>query len=381
MLLRNQTLVNGPLAFVSEESGTFVPSMRERFLGWNVPPEHSDLVHPHWRAFLAPGKYWHIGLALIYTMLLVMSYVGNFCVIWIFSTSKSLRTASNMFIVSLAIFDIIMAFEMPMLIINSFMERMIGWEVGCDVYAVLGSISGMGQAITNAAIAFDRYRTISCPIDGRLNSKQAAIIIFFTWFWVTPFTVLPLLKVWGRFTTEGFLTTCSFDFLTEDQDTKVFVTSIFIWAYCIPLIFIVYFYSQLLKSIRNHEKMLREQAKKMNVKSLVSNQDKERSVEMRIAKVAFTIFFLFLLAWTPYATVAIIGAYGNRELLTPLSTMIPAVFAKTVSCIDPWIYAINHPRYRQELQKRCTWMGIREPEISHDSASAQTERIKPDESG
>lgn len=143
----------------------------------------------------------------------------------IVSRSKSLRTPSNMFIVSLAIFDIIMAFEMPMLVINSFMERMIGWEIGCDVYSVFGSISGMGQAITNAAIAFDRYRlqlfrfvivyylrieisnplflcrTISCPIDGRLNSKQAAIIIAFTWFWVTPFTALPLLKVWGRYTT------------------------------------------------------------------------------------------------------------------------------------------------------------------------------------
>lgn len=58
--------------------------------------------------------------------------------------------------------------------------------------------------------------------------------------------------------------------------------------------------------------VLRAQAKKMNVKSLVSNQDKERSVEMKIAKVAFTIFFLFVLAWTPYAVVALMGAYGNR---------------------------------------------------------------------
>ena len=63
-----------------------------------------------------------------------------------------------MFIVSLAIFDIIMALEIPMFIVSSFVERMIGWEIGCDIYAVLGSVSGMGQAITNAAIAFDRYR-------------------------------------------------------------------------------------------------------------------------------------------------------------------------------------------------------------------------------
>lgn len=50
-----------------------------------------------------------------------------------------------------------------MLIVNSFLERTIGWETGCDVYALLGAISGMGQAITNAAIAFDRYRS-ACAI-------------------------------------------------------------------------------------------------------------------------------------------------------------------------------------------------------------------------
>lgn len=378
MWVHNETILPGPMAFIGGVSGD-VPIIRDRLLGWNIPPEHSELVHPHWRGFIAPAKYWHISMALVYFMLLVLSLVGNCCVIWIFSTSKSLRTPSNIFIVNLAVFDLVMAMEMPMLIISSFLERMIGWEIGCDIYAFLGGVSGMGQSITNAAIAFDRYRTISCPIDGRLNAKQAAVIAGFTWFWAMPFSVLPLFKIWGRYTTEGFLTTCSFDYLSDDPDTKVFVMAIFIWAYVIPLTFIVYFYSQLIKSIRSHEKMLRDQARKMNVKSLVSNQDKERSVELRIAKVAFTIFFLFLLAWTPYATVALTGAFGNREALTPLATMLPAVFAKTVSCIDPWIYAINHPRYRQELQKRCQWMGIREPEVPHDTVSAQTEKLKADD--
>lgn len=59
--------------------------------------------------------------------------------------------------------------------------------------------------------------------------------------------------------------------------------------------------------------MLREQAKKMNVKSLASNkEDAGKSVEIRIAKVAFTIFFLFVCAWTPYAVVTMIGTFGDR---------------------------------------------------------------------
>ncbi|XP_012257660.1 opsin, blue-sensitive [Athalia rosae] len=374
----NESVLITPAAFVGGVGQ--VQQMQERLLGWNVPPEHAELVHPHWRGFLAPGKFWHIGLALIYFMLMVMSLVGNGCVVWIFTTSKCLRTASNMFVVNLALFDLVMMLEMPMLITNSFLERMIGWQLGCDIYATLGSIAGIGSAINNAAIAFDRYRTISCPIDGRLNGKQAAVIVALTWFWSLPFSLLPIGNIWGRYVPEGFLTTCSFDFLSEDQDTKVFVGAIFIWSYAIPITLIVYFYSQLIGSVRRHEKMLRDQAKKMNVKSLVSNQDKDRSTEMRIAKVAFTIFFLFLCSWTPYAIVAMIGAFGNRESLTPFSTMLPALCAKSVSCIDPWIYAINHPRYRQELQKRCQWMGIHEPEpTTHDSASATTEKMKTDE--
>ncbi|XP_014613625.1 PREDICTED: opsin, blue-sensitive-like [Polistes canadensis] len=377
MLLQNYTFENGPQAFVSGMGD--VQQMQERYLGWNVPPEHMGLVHVHWRAYLAPGKYWHIGISLIYFMLFVMSVVGNGCVVWIFTTSKNLRTPSNMFIVNLAIFDLVMAAEIPHFLINSFLQRIWGWELGCNIFALLGSISGIGQAITNAAIAYDRYRTISCPIDGRLNGSQAGLIIAFTWFWVLPFSILPLVEIWGRYVPEGYLTTCSFDFLSDNSDTRVFVGSIFIWSYAIPLSLIVYFYSQLIRSIRQHEKMLRDQAKKMNVKSLVSNQDKERCVELRIAKVAFTIFFLFLCAWTPYAIVAMIGAFGNSELLTPHVGMLPAIFAKSVSCIDPWIYAINHPRYRQELEKRCKWMGIREPEPVSDNVSAQTEKIKTDE--
>lgn len=115
--------------------------------------------------------------------------------------------------------------------------------------------------------------------------------------------------------------------------------------------------------------MLKEQARKMNVKSLLSNQDRQQSVEIRIAKTAFTIFFLFILSWTPYGIVSMIGAFGDRSTLTPLVTMIPAVCAKIVSCIDPWIYAISHPRYRQELEKRLPWLGIRETCDDNSSSS------------
>nr|BAM95291.1 B-sensitive opsin [Leptidea amurensis] len=378
-MANNFTDESGPMAYpfkmVSQE-------ITEHMLGWNVPAEHQDMVHDHWRNFPDVSKYWHYCLALIYTMLCVLSISGNGIVVWIFSTSKSLRSASNMFIVNLALFDLVMMLEMPYFIANSFTGKFLGWQTGCNVYAALGSVSGIGAAITNAVIAFDRYKTISCPIDGRINKVQALIMITFTWFWTVPFTVMPYFQIWGKFVPEGFLTTCSFDFFTDDQDTKVFVACIFTWSYVIPMTLICFFYSKLFSAVRLHEKMLQEQAKKMNVKSLASNKDDaSKSVEIRIAKVAFTIFFLFVCAWTPYAVVAMIGAFGDRSLLTPIATMIPAVCAKSVSCIDPWVYAINHPRYRAELEKRLPWMGVREPapETQSTNASTATSQSQPAE--
>ena len=113
---------------------------------------------------------------------------------------------------------------------------------------------------------------------------------------------------------------------------------------------IIYFYSQIVSKVFSHEKALREQAKKMNVESLRSNQSPaSQSAELRIAKAAIAICSLFVASWTPYAVLALIGAFGDQALLTPGVTMVPACACKFVACLDPYVYAISHPRYRWVL--------------------------------
>ncbi|XP_054288542.1 opsin-3-like [Macrosteles quadrilineatus] len=373
-MMLNDSFVSQPLAFrggMMEE---------EHMLGWNIPPEHAGLVHPHWKQFLAPDLSSHFMLAAIYSMLMIMNTSGNFIVIYLFFTTKSLRTPSNVFVVNLAIFDLCMMLDMPMLIINSFYQRPIGWEFGCDMYGLFGSIAGIGSAINNAIIAYDRYRTIAFPLDGRLTYKQTLLLVLFAWAYALPFSISPINNYWGKYVPEGYLTTCSFDYLTQDENTRVFVGSIFVYSYCIPMFLIILFYSQLIGHVRQHEKMLKEQAKKMNVKSLSSNQDAaQKSVEIRIAKVALTIFFLFVCSWTPYALVALTGTFGDRSILTPMVGMIPAVFAKVVSCVDPWVYAINHPRFRAQLAKKFPMLGGSDDMVS-DTVSVATEKTQASDS-
>lgn len=58
-----------------------------------------------------------------------------------------------------------------------------------------------------------------------------------------------------------------------------------------------------------------------------------------------------MFAWTPYCVVSLFGILGFGENISPLTSMIPAIMAKIAACIDPYLYAVTHPRFRGELQK------------------------------
>ena len=52
--------------------------------------------------------------------------------------------------------------------------------------------------------------------------------------------------------------------------------------------------------------------------------------------------------------------------------MLPAMASKTVSCIDPWVYAASHPKYRLQLEKRVPWLGITEKNLPTESENKST---------
>nr|APY20653.1 ultraviolet sensitive opsin [Pogonus chalceus] len=340
------------------DSGRPLPRVAEvgqRMLAWNVPP--SELIHipEHWLTYPEPEASIHYLLGLLYIGFFVVACLGNGLVIWVFSTAKSLQTPSNIFVVNLAICDFIMMLKTPIFIYNSFSRGFATGHVGCQIFAFMGSLSGIGAGMTNACIAYDRYTTIAKPFDGKLTRTKALFMTGCIWAYTIPWGILPLLEIWGRFVPEGFLTSCTFDYLMNTFDNHMFVAVIFTFSYVVPMSLIIYYYSQIVSHVVSHEKALREQAKKMNVESLRSNQNQQStSVEIRIAKAAITVCFLFVASWTPYAVLALIGAFGNQALLTPGVTMIPACACKFVACIDPYVYAISHPRYRVELQKKIT---------------------------
>lgn len=74
-----------------------------------VPPEMAHLVDHHWHQFPPMNPLWHSILGFAIFVLGCISIIGNGMVVYIFTSTKSLRTPSNLLVVNLAVSDFLVS--------------------------------------------------------------------------------------------------------------------------------------------------------------------------------------------------------------------------------------------------------------------------------
>ncbi|XP_023345332.1 compound eye opsin BCRH1 [Eurytemora carolleeae] len=153
---------------------------------------------------------------------------------------------------------------------------------------------------------------------------------------------------WGSYALEGFLVTCSYDYLKEDLNSKSFILYTLVTHFFLPMAFVIFFYLQIARAVICHEKAMQKQAKKMNIYSLRTKEE-DQSIEVKIAKVSITNVLLWIGTWGPYAIVVLIGLIGQHQIITPLFSGLPGLLAKTNSSLNPLVFAISHPKYREAM--------------------------------
>nr|CAD7446631.1 unnamed protein product [Timema bartmani] len=312
-----------------------------------VPPEMLHLVDAHWYQFPPINPLWHGLLGFVIGVLGMISVIGNGMVVYIFSSTKSLRTPSNLLVVNLAFSDFLMMFTMsPPMVINCYYETWVLGPFMCELYAMLGSLFGCGSIWTMTMIALDRYNVIVKGLSARpMTNKTAMLRILFVWLMSVAWTLFPM------YVPEGNMTACGTDYLTKDWVSRSYILVYSFFVYFLPLFTIIYSYFFIVQAVTAHEKQMREQAKKMNVASLRSAEAANTSAECKLAKVALMTISLWFFAWTPYLVINYAGIFEGVTI-TPLFTIWGSLFAKANAVYNPIVYGISHPKYRQALYRK-----------------------------
>uniref|UniRef100_A0A0A9W8I3 Opsin, ultraviolet-sensitive n=1 Tax=Lygus hesperus TaxID=30085 RepID=A0A0A9W8I3_LYGHE len=311
--------------------------------GWYTE-DYEELVNEYWMDFVPATTQAHYTFALIYLILTTISLAGNVLVFTMIIKFKSLQTPSNYLVANLAVADFFMMSRGPIFIYNCLYKGPVAGYVGCQIYGVIGGLTGVGAIMSLALIAKDRYSVIVHPFDQgyKMTKTKATLSITFIWAYAAVFATMPLTGASlgiKPYVPEGYLTSCSFDYVSTDSVNRIFILCFFLCAWFVPTIIITTSYFKILKHV------LTASVTRMG------QERQQRKGEVRLAAVVLLVIAVWFLSWTPYATVALIGISGNRHILTPLGTMVPAVFCKTAATIDPFIYALSHPRFRNILFK------------------------------
>ncbi len=100
--------------------------------------------------------------------------------------------------------------------------------------------------------AFNSYLVISRPfnLSGKPTRRWAYSISLLAWLYSALFASLPFFGV-GKYVPEGYLTGCSFNYLSVDLTSRIFILVFFIGAWMVPMIIIVYSYVVIIRTAVN----------------------------------------------------------------------------------------------------------------------------------
>ncbi|CAG9807712.1 unnamed protein product [Chironomus riparius] len=358
-------------AFAAYQSGSFGGNLTVLDL---VHPEMRHMVSDHWSQFPPMNPLWHSILGFTIFCIAIISMIGNYVVISVFTSTKSLRSPSNLLVVNLAFSDFLMMFTMgPPMVMSCYHETWIYGPLACELYAAAGSLFGCVSIWTMTLIAFDRYNVIVKGLSGKPMTKSDAMVRIATiWLLALIWTGAPFFG-WCRYVPEGNMTACGTDYLSQDWGSRSYILVYAVFVYFTPLLMIIYSYFFILQAVAAHEKNMRDQAKKMNVASLRSSENVNQSAECKLAKVALMTISLWFMAWTPYLIINFTGVLTSTKI-TPLATIWGSLFAKANAVYNPIVYGISHPKYRAALQKKYPSLACAnepEPEVS-DAQSVAT---------
>lgn len=259
---------------------------RNASLGESVPAEIVHMIDPYWYQWPPMEPFWFGIIGFVITILGIMSLSGNFIVIYIFTSAKSLRTPSNMFVVNLAFSDFMMMFTMfPPVVVNGFYGTWILGPFWCEMYGFFGSLFGCVSIWSMTLIAYDRYCVIVKGISRKpLTITSAIFHLLFVWAFCLMWAVFPLVG-WNRYVPEGNMTACGTDYFAKDWYNRSYIMAYTLWVYVTPLMTIILSYWHIMKVRKRVKKKLILKAGSVIIFLFVRFLKKKKSISFKLLQI------------------------------------------------------------------------------------------------
>ncbi|KAM8953974.1 G-protein coupled receptor 83-like [Pelodytes ibericus] len=284
-------------------------------------------------------------LIIAYSVIIFMSLFGNMLVCHVVMKNKRMHSATSLFIVNLAISDIMITLlNTPFTLVRFVNSSWVFGKDMCHISRFVQYCSLHVSTLTLTAIALDRHQVILNPLKPRMSLTKGVLSISFIWVMATCFS-LPhaiyqkLFQYNYRETTIRSL--CIPDF-PEPAELfwKYLDLSAFLLLYLLPLFIITITYSRLAKKL-----WMRNAIGDVTTEQYITHRkNKKKSIKMLVLVVV-----VFAVCWFPLncyvVLISSLGIKTKNALYFALHW-----FAMSSTCYNPFIYCWLNESFRLELK-------------------------------
>ncbi|XP_034062036.1 melatonin receptor type 1B-B-like isoform X1 [Gymnodraco acuticeps] len=303
-------------------------------------------------------------LATVLIFTTVVDVLGNLLVILSVLRNRKLRNAGNVFVVSLAFADLVVAFYPYPLVLYAIFHD--GWSLGdtqCKVSGFLMGLSVIGSIFNITGIAINRYCYIcqNFSYDTLYSYRNTLLLVALIWL-LTVLAIVPNFFV-GSLQYDPRVYSCTF----AQTVSATYTITVVVVHFFVPIAVVTFCYLRIwIMVIQVRRKV------KSEVRPRIKPSDLRNFITM------FVVFVLFAICWAPLNFIGLAVAVNPEEVAPHIPEWLFVVsyfMAYFNSCLNAIIYGLLNQNFRREYKRIV--MSVWKPQLFFQETSrGGTEGIK-----
>ncbi|XP_067286459.1 neuropeptide FF receptor 1-like [Pseudorasbora parva] len=328
----------------------------------NMSVNHSSLFNDSRSITLLPYYQHSLTVAtvfiLAYGLIFLLCMLGNILVCFIVLKNRQMRTVTNIFILNLAISDLLVGILcLPITLVDNLIT---GWPfdvVICKMSGLVQGASVSASVFTLVAIAVERFRCIVYPFQRKLTQPQAILTISFIWALaiaiMCPSAVtLTVSQDVLHFMVDSQnstypLFTC-WEAWPDRSMRKIYTTVLFSHIYLAPVTLIGIMYTRIAIKLVHSPASIQD----------ARAEDERRRLfrrKLRVVNMLLMVALLFTISWLPLWILMMLTDYSNLSA-AQLDLVAVYIFpfahwlAFFNSSVNPIVYGYFNENFRRGFQ-------------------------------
>ncbi|XP_055615097.1 neuromedin-U receptor 1-like [Toxorhynchites rutilus septentrionalis] len=304
--------------------------------------------------------YVVIPITIVYVLIFLTGVVGNISTCIVIAKNKSMHTATNYYLFSLAISDFLLLVSgvpQEIYFIWSKYPYIFG-ELFCVVRGIAAETSANATVLTITAFTVERYVAICHPFLSHTMSKLSRAIRFIFAVWIVAIvSAVPQALQFGV-TNQSGVDQCVVKRIIIQHSFEL-STFLFFFA---PMTLITVLYALIGLKLRSSTMMQRDGTLQRRCNACPNARQQGTSQgTRRVLKMLVAVVVAFFICWAPFHAQRLVYIYGVDKDHQPSDPLILKLFVITTyisgilyylsTCINPLLYNIMSNKFRQAFKE------------------------------